>query len=218
VPARADAHTLFDGSSLCIENVSPDLARQVRAAEPLLTRHELPPSTRCADLHFPVFAGYLRGSESYIPSEPGSPGLARVHTGDYLTAYRLCQMSLVVECVLGSPAGGSYTDLWWNPDESGWGLSVTHHTSGTVFAVWFTYDAQGASKWYVAPDCRVFLVGCESKLYETTGPAFGPVFDPSRVRAREVGTLRLSFTGAPSTMSYVVDGQAGTRAISRQPF
>jgi hypothetical protein len=34
----------------------------------------------------------------------------------------------------------NYTDLWWNPSESGWGVSIVQHASNKMFAVWFTYD------------------------------------------------------------------------------
>ncbi len=38
-----------------------------------------------------------------------------------------------------------YTDLWWNPGESGWGISIRQKppAGGAVdalFAVWYTYD------------------------------------------------------------------------------
>src|SRR5665213_2113077 len=33
------------------------------------------------------------------------------------------------------------TDLWWNPNESGWGMNIVQHPSGTIFATWYTYDA-----------------------------------------------------------------------------
>ena len=36
-----------------------------------------------------------------------------------------------------------YTDLWWNPNESGWGLNIVQHASQpTSSRVWYTYDAE----------------------------------------------------------------------------
>ena len=29
-----------------------------------------------------------------------------------------------------------YSDIWWNPNESGWGLTITHH-GNKIFAVWY---------------------------------------------------------------------------------
>ena len=39
----------------------------------------------------------------------------------------------------------NYSDIWWNPAESGWGVTFTQHsTSNQVFAVWYTYDPRAA--------------------------------------------------------------------------
>lgn len=41
------------------------------------------------------------------------------------------------------------TDLWWNPAESGWGLSILHQ--GTqIYAAWYTHDADGTPAWMTA--------------------------------------------------------------------
>src|SRR5207253_375604 len=45
-----------------------------------------------------------------------------------------------------------YTDMWYNPNESGWGLNVIQHPSQKIFGVWFTYRSTGRPTWYVLPD------------------------------------------------------------------
>ena len=32
-----------------------------------------------------------------------------------------------------------YSDLWWNPSESGWGFNIIQHGTGVLFCVMFTY-------------------------------------------------------------------------------
>ena len=65
--------------------------------------------------------------------------------------------------------------LWWVPEgaESGWGLNIAHHGfAGTLFATWFTYDADGQPTWLVMSEGRD--TGKNSyggTLYRTTGPA-----------------------------------------------
>jgi hypothetical protein len=50
-------------------------------------------------------------------------------------------------------------------------------------------------------------------------PFFGGAFDPGSVTRTPVGTMTLTFTGpGTGTLSYVVDGVAGSRPIARQPF
>jgi len=113
-----------------------------------------------------------------------------------------------------------YTDLWWNPAESGWGLAVTHQF-GVMFLAWYVYDASGKPVWYVAADCRVLPQdqGCSGTLYRTTGPASGQAFDPSQVRVFSVGTVTLHFTDANhGVLGYTVDGVTSSKTITRQLF
>src|SRR5207253_3028829 len=44
-----------------------------------------------------------------------------------------------------------YTDLWWNPNESGWGLNLVQHPWRAIFGVWYTYDLDGTRTWFVMP-------------------------------------------------------------------
>jgi hypothetical protein len=119
-----------------------------------------------------------------------------------------------------TPPAVDYTDLWWNPSENGWGLSVTHEY-GVMFLAWFVYDDTGKPMWYVASNCTVNAAGngCSGTLYSTTGPAFGPTFDPAKVHATAAGTVTLSFTdGDNGTLTYSVNGVNSTKAITRQTF
>lgn len=119
--------------------------------------------------------------------------------------------------------GAVASDLWWNPAESGWGLSITRHASGQLFAVWFSYDAQGDPTWRVMPggswsDAQTF----SATIYETRGPAFfsGPPFDPSRVTVTPAGEATLVLDdGSNALFRYrLADGTAGQSRITRQLF
>ena len=60
---------------------------------------------------------------------------------------------------------------------------------------------------------------CSGTLYRTTGPAFGPTFDPSRVSAAAAGTVSVDFTDANNAiLNYTVDGVSGTKSVTRQLF
>ena len=111
-----------------------------------------------------------------------------------------------------------YTDLWWNPSESGWGMAVTHQF-GVMFLTWFVYDNSGKPMWYAATRCTVSGAGCSGTLYRATGPAFGPTFDPSMIQAFSAGTVSASFTDANNgTLSYTVNGVTSSKIIARQLF
>jgi YVTN family beta-propeller protein len=111
--------------------------------------------------------------------------------------------------------------LWWgaNGSESGWGLNVTHQ-GDTLFATWFTYDAQGRDLWLVMSNgARTATNTYEGALYRTTGPAFGSPFDPARVGRTQVGAATLTFTDANTgTLVATVDGTQIRKSISRQVY
>jgi hypothetical protein len=111
-----------------------------------------------------------------------------------------------------------YTDLWWNPSESGWGIAATQQY-GVMFLAWFIYDAAGKPVWYVATNCTVVGSSCSGDLYRTSGPPFGPTFDPSAVHATPVGNVKMTFTNAnDATLSYTINGVTSTKSITRQLF
>ena len=45
----------------------------------------------------------------------------------------------------------NYSDLWWNPNESGWGFNLIQHGTGVLFGVMFTYTTPEGPTWYVMP-------------------------------------------------------------------
>jgi lysyl endopeptidase len=113
-----------------------------------------------------------------------------------------------------------YSDLWWNPNESGWGLNLVQHPSKVVFGVWYTYEMDGTRTWYVMPTGSwTSSTTYTGPLYVTNGPSFEKAFDPAQVQTREVGTLTLNFSSQNAgTFSYSVDGVTGTKSMQRQTF
>ena len=120
----------------------------------------------------------------------------------------------------GTAPATNYTDLWWNPSESGWGIAVTQQFR-VMFLAWYVYGPSGNPIWYVASNCAVNAAGdgCTGAVYRTTGPPFGPVFTPGAINVTEVGSATLSFSdGNNGVLSYVVDGVSGSKSITRQLF
>jgi serine protease len=116
----------------------------------------------------------------------------------------------------------NFQDLWWAAPagaESGWGVNFTQQ-GDTIFATWFTYDADGSPLWLSATVDKSSPGVFTGTLYRTTGPAFNALpFSPSQVVATPVGTLTLSFaSGNSATFAYVVNGVSQTKSITRQVF
>ncbi len=123
---------------------------------------------------------------------------------------------------LGAASGGQvdYSDLWWNPNESGWGLNIIQHASRNIFAVWYTYGNDSKPLWFTVPggtwtSSTVFT----GDVYSTSGPAANGAFNPTLVRATKVGTATLTFSDANNgTWAYTINGVSGTKSITRQPY
>ena len=111
------------------------------------------------------------------------------------------------------------TDLWWNPAESGWGLTLAQH-GNNVFAAWFTYGQSGRPLFVVMSGVQVQTADSfTGTLYTTTGPAYNaPTFDPAQVRVTPVGSATVHFTGDTATFIATVNGLTQTKTITRQPF
>ncbi len=115
----------------------------------------------------------------------------------------------------------NYQDLWWNPAESGWGLTLTHQAD-TLFAALFTYDRSGNDLWLVMTQGTKQADGSwRGDLYRTRGPSFNaqPFTPLAAADVTKVGEMRLAFSdGATGTLVFSVDGKSVTKAISRQVF
>ncbi len=140
----------------------------------------------------------------------------------------------------GVPAT-NFTDMWWNPAESGWGITFAQHP-GThqVFAVWYTYDPREAGEagrfkplWIVMPGgtwtSPLRLTG---PIYVTNGVPFNQPGSSTRYNA--VGTFTFEFTDAsngrflynvsvppglsPDDPAFGLPSLSGTKTITRQSY
>jgi hypothetical protein len=122
---------------------------------------------------------------------------------------------------MASSFSTDFTDLWWNPSESGWGVTITQN-SDVLFLTFFVYGADGKPYWvtasanYVGSNADGSLV-FSGDLYETSGPWLGGQFNPALVNAHKVGTV--SFSGLTITagqLSYAVNGTTVNKQVKRQ--
>ncbi len=128
-------------------------------------------------------------------------------------------LSLTVSPISATSYSPDQSDLWWIPDESGWGFQIVQRDS-VIFLTMFVYGSAGAPTWYVATiDSTSFgSLVWEGDLYTTNGPWFASVpYDPALFKVRKVGTVTWSPQSLTSgTLDYVVDGVAVTKSVVRQ--
>jgi lysyl endopeptidase len=137
-----------------------------------------------------------------------------------------------------SVPAANFTDMWWNPAESGWGVSIVQHPSHQVYAVWYTYDPRElAANGQYRPMWIVMSGGTWTSPTVLTGNAYvtsGVPFNQAggKTGQNAVGTFTFRFSDANhGTFTYSIAGAgsgnepgaglpafSGTKAITRQSF
>jgi hypothetical protein len=112
-----------------------------------------------------------------------------------------------------------YSDLWWNPAESGWGVSLSQQYD-TIFVTMFGYDSIGNPAWYVASNCKVAGSSCSGDLYQVAGGTRPTTtWSAASLAVSKVGFIEFLFADrAGATMNFFINGAAGTKQITRQSF
>lgn len=119
-------------------------------------------------------------------------------------------------------ASTDFTDLWWNANESGWGVTATNQGE-VVFLTFFVYGTDNKPVWYTG---QVSRAGTTSQgafifsgpMYQTSGPWLGTFFNPNAVGVRQVGTATFTAFITSATLTYSVDGTLVNKSLTRQTF
>ncbi|QJR15187.1 DUF1800 family protein [Usitatibacter palustris] len=133
----------------------------------------------------------------------------------------LAMVALLVVPSLQARAA-NFTDIWWNPSESGWGVALSHHHD-KIFGLLYIYDADGKPLWVSMPDGKFENNGRTyvGSLYRTTGPSYrAAFFNPTQVNVSSVGTARIDF-GADdqsATMQVTIGSYQSTKQVKRYSF
>lgn len=126
-------------------------------------------------------------------------------------------IALLLAAIAAPAKSTVLSDLWWNPNESGWGVNIIQQ-SDILFLTLFVYGTDGRPTWYVGPATAATSGSTFSgPLFATTGPWFGSQFNPSAVVPRPVGSVTVTLTSPSSAnLSYTVDGITVNKAIVRE--
>ena len=116
-------------------------------------------------------------------------------------------------------ANYDYTDAWWVPTESGWGVIFTQ-TNNFIFATFFIYGTDNKPTWYTAQITWDGLTKFTGPLYLTQGTYYALPWNPAdHPDNTQVGTA--TFTPSTTnnyqgTLTYTVSGVATvTKSIQR---
>ncbi|RPH98169.1 MAG: hypothetical protein EHM68_05585 [Lysobacterales bacterium] len=105
---------------------------------------------------------------------------------------------------MGAPEvpAGRFSGSWYDPAHSGEGYVLEVLADMRALVYWFSFDAQGARRWFfgtglIDGDRLVF-----DELHTTAGGVFGPDFDPAAVTLAPWGSLELDLTCAAGTARF----------------
>jgi hypothetical protein len=108
-----------------------------------------------------------------------------------------------------------FTDIWYNPAESGWGVNVVQ-SDAFIFLTFFIYDGNGKPTWFTGQVTQDASGNFNGTLYATTGTYY--ISPWAGVTASAAGTVSFQPLG-PSTakLIYTVTGVGTvTKNIQRQ--
>lgn len=131
--------------------------------------------------------------------------------------------AIVAFAFAGQVHAFNWTALWWNPAESGWGVTITQQYD-VIVLTFLLYGEDRMPHWYEAAAYpgstpQTGYAAWSGDVYESTGPYFGGPFNPATVTSRKVGTMTFApSTPGTATLTYSIDGVAVTKPIERQTF
>ncbi len=116
------------------------------------------------------------------------------------------------------------TGLWYNPQESGWGVNIIQQAE-VLFVTMFVYDSSNKPIWFSGSDVSFASVDAQGgftftgALYQTTGSYYGANYNPVQSSVTQVGTVSLRFASyTTGTMTYTVNGVTVVKNIIPQTW
>ncbi len=217
--AGADSYSNRQGTSFSAPVVA-GIVSLMLAANPALTATEIRAILAATAKPFPAGA-------TCTPANCGA-GIANAAAAVSMAAAiaRDATTSVAQRNIANAPAA-DVGDMWFNPAESGWGVSVVQHASKNLFAVWYSYEQSSATDLSNRPLWLVMPGGVwrspnlfSTTIYRTNGSALNKPFEPSQLTVNPYGEATLVFHDANNlTFNYQLSsGISGTKKLSRQQF
>ncbi len=171
----------------------------------------------CADYRLVHFTAAADSGEAYLlveelptacPSASEPPQLAaiaigHVDPGDYKVALTIqragdepdanpAHYDALIDLHVGEGLSPRIGGTWYDPSQSGQGVTLEVIDDGRVLLYWFTFDEQGAPAWLIAeghPANR----GVRLFAQTVSGGFFPPNLDPDLITRHDWGTIDLDF-------------------------
>jgi hypothetical protein len=117
--------------------------------------------------------------------------------------------------------GIDFSDLWWNPAEPGWGMTLTQRPNARTVGTLYVYDADRKGVWLLMTDAQwIDPLELRGTLLRATADGFPPSgFASASLDTRAVGTFSIRFADRQrGTLSFTVDGASYLKPVERTGF
>jgi len=127
------------------------------------------------------------------------------------TMFALC--SLFLSPALPA-AATDYTDIWYIPAESGWGVNLVQ-AENVIFATFFVYGPNNQPTWFVAITNKDGNGNFSGSLYTTVGPYYGGPWNPAIYMPTLAGTATfVPKSPYAGTLTYsIINGPTEVKSI-----
>jgi len=130
---------------------------------------------------------------------------------------------LLLALVLALPLGAmrdanavDYTDLWWNANESGWGVNFIQ-ANDFIFSTSFVQGLTKEPTWFSGQMSRGANGVWNGPLFTTNGSFYGGPWNPADVNTTQVGNITFTPSSAyAGVLTYNVGSTVVTKNIARQ--
>jgi hypothetical protein len=114
-------------------------------------------------------------------------------------------------------AATDYTDIWYLPSESGWGVNMVQ-SNNFIFATFFVYGSGNQPTWYTAQMTSDASGNFAGTLYSTVGTYLGAPWVPNNLVVTPAGTASfVPVNPYQGTLSYSINsGPMVVKSIQRQ--
>jgi hypothetical protein len=135
----------------------------------------------------------------------------------FLRRCRVTIAAIALACSATPAVAIDWTDLFWNSQESGWGVNFVQ-SGNFIFATFFLYGEDLKPTWYTGQmtvDSKGTWIG---PLYATGGSYFGGPWVPGQRTTVQVGLVTFvpNTLTTGGTLTYDVNGVNVTKQITRQ--
>jgi len=124
---------------------------------------------------------------------------------------------LIALLVLPAARAGArdYTDIWYLPAESGWGVNVVQ-SDNFLFITFFVYGSDGKPTWYVAQVTQDASGNFNGTLYSATGTYFAAPWVGDVVSVAGTASFRPTNPSTATLVYTAIGAPTVTKSIQRQ--